>query len=229
MLSVCTTTKERWPHLARFLDVIRKTGDHEIVVADWHSTDWPQDMPQLGISQVVQVDAPGFSRGHGMNAAARAARGDVLLFADCDLVISGEVMARGVELAEGGSAFFPLIEYEQSTGGDYRAWPAAYGCCFMLRDHFDRVGGFDEWWSYGYDDVDMLFRLRFLLGGKRAIRENIPGGVLHPWHEDSARHRHCHLTKEEREADRARQVACFERDRARWTRMQGNRGDPCLG
>src|SRR5215510_8347818 len=102
MLSICTTIKNRsrvtvegrelllFP---RCVESIRASVGRELpcelVVADWGSDDWPLDEWLPGAAspipvRIIQLDGT-FSRGRGLNAAARAARGDLYFFADSDV------------------------------------------------------------------------------------------------------------------------------------------------
>src|SRR5207249_11587397 len=125
-LSICVTVKNRsrvavdgrdlllFP---RCVESVKKAVDRrfacELIVADWESDDWSyDDWLEKTASPVPVRIVPltgTFSRGHGLNSAAAAARGETLLFLDADCLISAEMVDAGLKYAEGGKAFFPIM------------------------------------------------------------------------------------------------------------------------
>src|SRR4051794_22976017 len=104
-LSICVTVKNRSRvrvadhELRLFPDCIesiaRATSRQtpvELVVADWESDDWPLNewLPQaIADTPTRLISMTGtFSRGRGLNAAARASDGALLFFLDADMLVS---------------------------------------------------------------------------------------------------------------------------------------------
>lgn len=125
MISICITVKNRsrvrvgdrelllFPNCVRsIVDATADDDDVELVVADWQSDDWPLDQwlreaTPLAV-RVVQLEG-GFSRGRGLNEAARKARGDILFFTDADCLLCPLVIEKGREHVGTGRAFFPVL------------------------------------------------------------------------------------------------------------------------
>src|SRR5437879_2395376 len=126
MLSICVTIKNRsratidHRRLSLFpncvASVVRSLASYpcsELVIADWRSDDWPlADWVEQAAApvpvRVLSVDAPGFSRGKGLNRAASAAKGDALLFLDADCLLCETLIARGLECIRQGKAYYPV-------------------------------------------------------------------------------------------------------------------------
>src|SRR5689334_1052682 len=126
MLSICITVKNRSVVCAadqelRLLpncvaSIAQSRIDNmpmELVVADWESNDWPLgewlDHAANPLSARVVTMYGTFSRGRGLNAAAKAARGDILFFLDADVLVSEFVLLRAAEIARQGKAYFPIV------------------------------------------------------------------------------------------------------------------------
>lgn len=150
----------------------------EVIVADNGSTDATAEIVrQRAVAFPVDLRVVGaFQRqgvGPARNAGARASRGLVLLFCDCD----DEVMPGWVEGAWRALHKFDLVGGPNHELRDPRdpdapvvnpntlwgrtAVKSAQGCNFgVQRDSFFRVGGFDESFPpYGCEDVDYAIRL----------------------------------------------------------------------
>jgi GT2 family glycosyltransferase len=152
------------------------TGPWEIVVGDNGSTDrtrdvveaWRERLPELRV-----VDGPVQPGVNGArNAAARAARGGLLLFADADDEVDpGWVTAMVEILAETGLAcgVVEVVDESGRASGVLMAdgpdvalgfLPFTIGASLgVRREVFDEVGGFDEDWPVlGSDDIDFCWR-----------------------------------------------------------------------
>ena len=197
MLSVCVAVKNRsrvlvegghelrlFPNCVRSIAAaVPRDVPCEIVVTDWASDDWPlrewidQAAAPLTV-RVVQADGA-FSRGRGLNLAADAARGDVLLFTDADVIVSRELIERGLTHARASKAFFPVLY--SFKGPEHQAgwWRhEGYGNCVVTREAFARAGRWPEYRSWGREDVDFFRRVSEIA---EVVREEVPG-FFHQWH-----------------------------------------------
>lgn len=196
MLSICVALKNRSRvvvegHELRLfpncVDSIRRSvGDDisaELVVADWNSDDWPLDqwLPQaVGSLDLRIVPMEGsFSRGRGLNAAARAARGDILFFTDADCLMCPALFHAGILQVNATAAYFPVL-YSYSDPEQVEGWwrHSGYGNCMLLRRTWEESGGWPEYNTWGREDDDFLKRV---LAVANVVREEAPG-FFHQWH-----------------------------------------------
>ena len=228
MISICITIKNRsriqvgerelllFPNCVRSIVEARPVGlETELVVSDFDSDDWPlhewlpdavEDLP------LTMVRAEGkFSRGRGLNVAARAARGDALLFLDADILLAKAVLVRGSEHVRAGRAYFPVIysyeDPEHSTGSWCRP---GYGNCMVSRQHFTAAGEWPEYPKWGGEDDDFHASIRALT---EVVREDVPG-FFHQWHPDEILWKDRYADRHPEELEELRRVAetCRELD-----------------
>jgi hypothetical protein len=148
----------------------------EVLVVDGGSTDDTGAIAQGSGARVLM--AP-LGRARQMNAGARAARGDVLLFLHADATLPKEA-ARSIESAlldpgTVGGAFrlrieparFPLrvIAFASNLRARYLRFPYGDQGLFVRRDAFEQAGGFPQ--IPFLEDVAMVRRLRKL--GRLAV------------------------------------------------------------
>lgn len=142
----------------------------ELVVADDGSTDRTAEVASACGARVVSITSRRISAAR--NAAARAGRGELLLFVDADTLVSEDAVRAAVAAMRrgavgGGSAIrfdgrVPLYGRVLCAVGMrlYRVFRLASGCfLFCTRDAFDAVGGFDESLLIA-EEGDMSLRLR---------------------------------------------------------------------
>ncbi len=195
MISICTTIKNRSRltvegrelHLfPRCVESIRASVGEvpcELVVADWQSDDWPLDqwLPAAAGPipvRILQLEGT-FSRGKGLNAAASAARGDLLFFVDTDVLLSSQVVRSGIEHARNGKAYFPIIYSYDSMHHTTGRWcDGGYGHCILSKESFERAGGWPEYSSWGREDKDFWKKVQ---SGQPVVRERVTG-FYHQWH-----------------------------------------------
>ena len=153
----------------------------ETIVVDDGSTDESFERAAASGCRVIRLDVksgPGAARNHG----ARAARGDVLLFVDADVVVRSETVARV-------AGFFHQNQNAAAVFGSYDDAPAERnfvsqyknllhhfvhqqscpkaetfwaGCGAVRREAFEAAGGFDErrYPRPSIEDIELGYRLR---------------------------------------------------------------------
>ncbi len=198
MLSICTTIKNRsrltvdgrdlllFPRCVQsIVHSIDQGAPCELVVADWHSDDWPLETWLVDAAnpipvRLLQLDGP-FSRGKGLNAAAKASIGDQLFFADVDVIICKQIIDAGVQHVRAGKAYFPIVYAYDSPLHSTGSWcDGAYGHCFIGREEFERSGHWPEYSSWGREDKEFWANVSSRQG---TARERVPG-FFHQWHPD---------------------------------------------
>ena len=196
MISICTTVKNRsrvivdghelllFPNCVE--SIVESVGQDipcELVVADWGSEDWPlnewlQKAAEPVPVQVVEMGGP-FSRGQGLNAAAKAAKGDVLFFVDADAVLCRTLLTSGLQYLREGKAYFPVLYSFDDAEHRSGAWMhKGYGHCMVTRAMYKRAGGWPEYDEYGKEDEDFFSQISSFLV---VVREEVPG-FYHQWH-----------------------------------------------
>ncbi len=178
-------------------------GPVEVVVSDNGSTDGlPQALAgrtsTLPVRRVDASDRRGVS--HARNVGVREASGDLILICDADDVVApGWVSAMVAAAADADLVGGPLDPSVINDGSDV-AWrfphppdrlpvklrflPYAHGCNVgVWRDVVDAIGGWDETYGPGGEDVDFAWRLQ--LAGGRLV--NVPAAVVHYRHRTGVR------------------------------------------
>jgi glycosyltransferase involved in cell wall biosynthesis len=204
-LSVVIPTYNRLPILRKCLRALEQqrlvapvTG-HEVVLVDDGSTDdtvaWLADhageFPHL---RLIRQDHGGPAAGR--NRGVEAARGDVIVFIDSDLVVTpGFLMAhatalaadwrrRGDRLSFTYGAVVNTADFEDPTRERHKlrdlSWAYfATGNVAIEKQLLERAGLFDTGFRlYGWEDLELGERLRRL--GVRLVR--CPGAVGYHWH-----------------------------------------------
>lgn len=168
--------------LEALLPRVMKARPLEVLVADGGSTD---DTAAIALRHGAVLVASPQGRAAQMNAAAREARGEFLLFLHADTTpperfsgIVADALARpGV--AAGAFRFAlrekiawrRLVEIPTRLRGSLLGRPYGDQGLFLRRDLFQRIGGFPDWPIL--EDVELLRRLR-RLGGIVITRECAP-------------------------------------------------------
>ncbi len=169
-------------------------GDWEIVVVDNGSTDGTADAARraTGLHNLRVVDVPDRAGiNYARNVGAEAARGDFLLFVDADDMVARNWLeatahAAGRFEAVGGALdrtrFTPprLSLPGRALTTQLQQWPGflpyASGANFGVRASLlQQVGGFDESYAGGGDDVELSWRLQ-LAGHQIGF---VPDAVVH--------------------------------------------------
>ncbi len=173
MVSIIIPTYNEERHLPDLLRSIRAQAfdDYEIIVADNHSKDTTRTIAAEHGAQVVD----GGLVARGRNNGAAAAKGDVLIFFDADVVLpdpwflhSTVTEFRERKLGAATCKITPLSDktvdkvfhelYNQFMAITASFRPHAPGfCIFARRDVHEQLGGFDETITLG-EDTDYVDR-----------------------------------------------------------------------
>jgi len=160
MLSIVIPTYNEEEYLPRLLASIRsqRFEGYEIIVADAKSTDRTREIAQRFGARVVDGGMPG----PGRNLGAAAAKGDLLLFLDADVIMPEiEWLSRKVEQFErrkldagtclikplGGKVIDRLshnVFNAHMMATQFLMAHAPGFCIFARKSLHDRIGGFDE-------------------------------------------------------------------------------------
>ncbi len=188
-----------------------------ILVDDGSSDGTREFLATLGGPYRVILNAENLGYAGANNRGVQAAKGEVLALLNNDLVLTGrwlEPMLKGLEtLPEAG--IVGNIQMSTSTGlvdhagvffdrngrpaharkgrkaipkGEFREWYAVTAACIVLRKSvFEEIGGFDEGYRNGTEDIDLCVRLRkagykHYVANTSIIQHHVsvsPGRVVH--------------------------------------------------
>jgi glycosyltransferase involved in cell wall biosynthesis len=156
--------------------------DFEIVVADDGSTDGTAHAAVVAGARVIRIERRLISAAR--NAAARAARGDVIMFVDADTRVHARAVSQAIRLLQagciGGGA---LVRFDgrvpvwatlifECMSLTYRLVSLSTGSfMFCTRDAFRQSGGFDEK-LFAKEEVHFAIALK-RVGRFRLIRDRV--------------------------------------------------------
>ena len=202
IISICVSLKNRsrmlygvrlldnFPRMVRSIsDLAEELGPIELVVADFHSDDWPlsQWLVSAGNMRVKIVNVDGdFSRRKGLNVAAGHASCDRLFLTDVDVLVHAGALKRGLASIERGAVRFPIFRYLDIENREQGFEDFTRGLTFLTRDLIQKSGGIPEFFSWGGEDDIFYDRLSSLAAVERERDEKL----LHQWHPESAKHQH---------------------------------------
>jgi glycosyltransferase involved in cell wall biosynthesis len=181
-----------------------RANRYEIVVADSLSNDGTAEYLASVTAEYPRVrHLPGPYTGRAMarNAGIAAARGEIVLFTDADIIASPDLLARHLAHHERrGDIAVVGKELQVSSYAEYerlRDHPAERrplhpegrktlswlyfltGNASVRKVHLDRVGRFDETFTgYGHEDLELGYRLR--KAGLTIVYE--PNAIDYHWH-----------------------------------------------
>ena len=177
------STIELLPNTLTVLNRLELKKECELVIADFHSADWPLEewvherLPGVQVN-ILNLPDRYFSRGKGLNAAARGAQGHILLFTDADVALSDDFLHDCLHLPE-DSALFPVcldVADPYRRTGEYGY--GNYGICAMSVGAFRAVGPWPDWRSWGGDGEYLHARAQRHLKIIRKTYDNL----IHQWH-----------------------------------------------
>jgi len=154
-------------HLAALAPL--REGGAEILVSDGGSDDRTADLARAGADQVLS-GRPG--RAAQMNAGARAARGDILLFLHADTGLPPDAIAlvtaaigtpqrvwgRFDVAIAGRSRWLPVVAAAMNLRSRLTGIATGDQAMFCTREAFERTGGFPE--QALMEDIELSARLR---------------------------------------------------------------------
>ena len=166
-ISFCTTCMGRLHHLKetlpRNIEDNKDYPDLEFVLLDYSSPDgmydWVQNnfKPLLDSGRIRYYRVEGctdFHMTHAKNIAHRLACGDIVCNVDADN-FTGKGFAEFLE-----TSF--RKNHRRVVHGDWRLCKGSNGRLALLREYFLFIGGYNEKIKgWGYDDTDLIDRLRF--------------------------------------------------------------------
>ena len=185
LFSVIVPAHEGGTRLARCLAAVRasRQASFEIIVADDASTDRSvqeccREVGGVRVVQLAERSGPAAAR----NAAARAARGEILLFVDSDVEVRPDTLSRVAATFAGRpdvaavfgsyddspaeqnflSQYKNLYHHFVHQRGREEAETFWAGCGAVRRSIFERVGGFDEarYHEPSIEDIELGYRMR---------------------------------------------------------------------
>jgi hypothetical protein len=162
---------------------VRRDVSTELVVTDWHSDDWPlHEWLEVAARpvpiQLLSLDGS-FSRGRGLNVAARAARGEFLLFVDADITISKQLIEIGIKYLREKKAFFPIVFSFKDPAHQYGWWrDRGFGQVMVTRETYGQTRGWPEYDSWGQEDEEFHSKISEVAP---VIRGRVEG-LYHQWH-----------------------------------------------
>jgi glycosyltransferase involved in cell wall biosynthesis len=174
MLSIVIISKNEEQCLPRLLDSIKRQGidenKYEIILSDANSTDKTREIAQSFGCRIVDGGLPSKGRNNG----ARAAKGDLLLFLDSDVVLPKNFLRYNLneflqrKLVSGTTIYRPMSRkmVDKFFYATYNFLalitqlfsPHAGGfCIFIKKETFDDIGGFNENILFA-EDMDLVKR-----------------------------------------------------------------------
>lgn len=158
-------------------------------------------LPGCLLALADDPDPRAFNRGRALNEAVRRTQGEVLIFADADLLPPPENIREAVRLVQEGSRSivipFSRIAYlspagtrEVTRASDWRNWGPVYverewdrrsngGANVLSRSYFEALGGYDDRFrGWGYEDSALALAWETFWDPQHWLE----GTAVHLWH-----------------------------------------------
>ena len=209
MISICITIKNRslvkvaggdlllFPKCVQsIVEAVPADIPCELIVTDWGSSDWPlaqwlQQAAQPIPVQIISITG-GFSRGQGLNIAAKAAKGDCLFFTDADCLLCAEVLRSGIKYLQENKAYFPVL-YSFDGPEHKNGWwrHEGFGNCMVTKAMFELADGWPEYDVWGKEDDHFHSKIAAQV---KVVREEVRG-FCHQWHPNDIVWKNQHSTR----------------------------------
>lgn len=153
MLSLITTCKNRLPHLKQTLPLMLQQPCAEVIVVDYGceqgTAAWVKENHPA--AKLVQVsDDPVFCLARARNIGAKIASHETLCFIDADVLMHLE-FGKWLDLNQDPNSFYLYLDPKAIE---------LVGFLIVAREHFFKVGGYDEAITgWGGEDSDLYERL----------------------------------------------------------------------
>jgi len=138
------------------------------VVVDNGSTDGTHEwlMEQVDVASVLNEENTGFAK--ACNQGAAAGEAEIVLFLNTDIELSQGWLEGVLDAFDDPDVAIAGAEQMKPDGQPSRYTNFISGaCCAVRRDWFESVGGFDEQFFFGYDDLDLSYRA--VLDGRKFV------------------------------------------------------------
>ncbi|TNE75068.1 glycosyltransferase [bacterium] len=203
MISIITGYKNReTSRINRHLESLKNQTnyDFEYILVDYGSDDqYSQNVQsickQYSFVKYIYTDTKGWlwNRSHALNTGARAAKGDILMFSDVDMIYSTNFISNINEVFQEQRfyqcKFYLLDEFfnkyedlENQKGAFKMTDEGSKGACQILsKNVFFEIGGFDEFYHiWGREDADLANRLKVYGLLETWIEDRV--SMFHQWH-----------------------------------------------
>ena len=152
-ISIIVPTRNEEQRIAQTLGCLREPEVLEVIVVDGGSEDRTREIARSLVDRLVEA-SPG--RARQMNAGARLARGDVLLFLHADAIVPpgfGAAIVAACSASIGGrfdveldarGAIFRVIEWTINLRSRWSGLFTGDQGLFVRRDFFEALGGYPD-------------------------------------------------------------------------------------
>jgi glycosyltransferase involved in cell wall biosynthesis len=206
-ISICVALKNRtvFEHKGKtyypfknFVKSLTRINRHrfnlELVVADFNSTDivlesWIYDEIKHVELKIIKVNSEYFSRGKGLNIAVDNSKYGILFLVDADMILSDQVLQRGMIHLKRNKTFFPIaLKHIDEKMKVTRWFQTGTGNVMIMKKLYNNMGRFPEYNTWGKEDKK-LFDTMVQIHNKPVVREKCKG-FFHQWHPLILRHKY---------------------------------------
>lgn len=204
LISVIVPVHNGTDTLAQCLSAVNASDyqHYECLVVDDGSTDGSAEVARRFAVNVIELEGEPSGPAHARNHGAEAARGEILLFIDADVMVRPDTLTQVMDSfnrrrhiaalfgsydeSPAGTGFLTqyknLIHHYVHQQGRENAATFWSGCGAIQRDVFLKVGGFDEerYPQPSIEDIDLGYRLR-AAGYQILLKKDIQVKHLKRW------------------------------------------------